>query len=102
MDVAYLRSDRVAEDVPDSRSAREERDVGVISTEAAEFKLHCINLLVKIVDQPEATSMFFAQGSGRASRCSSARPEIPKRSETGHGFPNDMRLAWTRFFSITR
>ncbi len=41
--------------------------------------------------------MFFAQGSGRASRCSSARPETPKRSETGHGFPNDMRLVWVRF-----
>ena len=46
--------------------------------------------------------MFCVQGSGSARRPSSSRPDSPKRSETGQGLPKASRLAWIRFFSITR
>jgi hypothetical protein len=46
--------------------------------------------------------MFSVHGSGRSSRANISRPEFPKRSETAQGYPKLMRLAWMRFFNMTR
>jgi hypothetical protein len=51
---------------------------------------------------PRPTSTLRRHGSGISRRSSSSRPARPKRSETGHGCPKVISVAWMRFFSVAR
>ena len=51
---------------------------------------------------PRLTSTLRRHGSGISRRSSSSRPASPNRSETGHGCPKVISVAWMRFFSVVR
>src|SRR5215218_5482814 len=102
LDVADLRSDRKRVDPAEPGRGDQQRDVAMIGALVLELDGQPGDLQLEVIDQLQAASTLRRHGSGIASRSSNSRPARPNRSDTGHGWPKVISVAWMRFFSVVR
>jgi hypothetical protein len=76
--------------------------MGMVGPEGAQLALDASDLVPQVIDHPKGRCDVLGPGFWEIEAGECLTTWRPNRSDTGQGFPKVIKVAWIRFFNITR